>query len=226
MTSFSLISFGAARAGNQHRADDEVGLQHVVLDRLPGREDGVDRGAELLVERVQPLDVDVDAGDGRLEPDGHAHGVDARDAAADDDDVGRRDAGRAAEQHAASALLHLQAVRAGLDRHAAGNLAHRREQRQPAARARHRLVGDGRHARAHQLLGLVRIGRQMQVGEQRLALAQHLALGRLRLLHLHDQVGVGEDLRGVGSDRRADLAIVVVGKCRCARRRRSRTNTS
>ena len=37
----------------------------------------------------------------------------------------------------------------------------------------------------------------MQVGEQDLAGAQHLALGELRLLHLHDHVGAVEDfLRG------------------------------
>ena len=60
---------GRRGARHQHGADDEIGLQHVVLDRLPRREDGVDRGAELLVERVQPLDIDVDAGDGRLQPD-------------------------------------------------------------------------------------------------------------------------------------------------------------
>ena len=63
----------------------------------------------------------------------------------------------------------------------------------------------------NQVLGLLRIGRQMQIGEQRLALAQHGALGRLRLLHLDDHIGDVEHLRGIGKDRGADAAIVVIG---------------
>ena len=35
---------------------------------------------------------------------------------------------------------------------------------------------------------------------------------RLRLLHLHDHVGPGEDLGGVGGDRRAGLDIILVGE--------------
>ena len=51
----------------------------------------------------------------------------------------------------------------------------------------------------------------MQVGEKRLALAQHGALRRQRLLHLDDHVGDVEHLRGIGKDSCADAAIVVVG---------------
>ena len=49
--------------------------------------------------------------------------------------LGRRHAGDAAQQDAGAALLALQAVRADLHGHAAGDLAHRRQQRQ-ARRAR------------------------------------------------------------------------------------------
>ena len=41
----------------------------------------------------------------------------------------------------------------------------------------------------------------MQVGEQHLPLAQHLALGRLRLLDLDHHVGTLEDLAGARGDR-------------------------
>src|SRR5690606_42052182 len=55
-----------------------------------------------------------------------------------------RNAWRAAEQdaHAAGRLFEMPG--ADLNGHAAGDAAHRSEQRQRAARAGHRLVGDGR----------------------------------------------------------------------------------
>ena len=186
--------------------------EHVVLDRLARREDGVDGGAELLVDGVEPVDIDVEHGQLRLEPYPHAHGVDAGHAAAQHDHLGGRHAGGAAEQHAAPALLHLQAMRAGLDGHAAGDLAHRRQQRQAAAHARHRLVGDRRDARGHQGLGLLGVGRQVQIGEERLALAQHGAFLRLGLLHLDDQVGRGEDLGSGGEHLGASPRVVLVGE--------------
>ena len=78
-------------------------------------------------------------------------------------------------------------------------------------RAGHRFIGDAHGARLDEILGLLRIGRQMQIGVEDLALAQHLALGCLRLLHLHDHVGLGEDfLRGL-DDRGAGLLVVFIG---------------
>ena len=53
-------------------------------------------------------------------------------------------AGRAAEQHAAPAVLALEEVRADLRCHPAGDLAHRREQGQRARLELHRLVRDAR----------------------------------------------------------------------------------
>ena len=47
-----------------------------------------------------------------------------------------RHAGHATEQNAGAALFLLQAMRADLHRHAAGDLAHRRQQRQAAVRGR------------------------------------------------------------------------------------------
>ena len=60
-------------------------------------------------------------------------GVGADDAAAEDDDVAGLDAGDAAEQDAAAAVELLEVRGALLHRHAARDLAHRREQRQLAA---------------------------------------------------------------------------------------------
>ena len=54
-------------------------------------------------------------------------------------------------------------------------------------------MADG--AGIEQALGLFRIGRQMQIGEQRLARLQPRDLDRLRFLDLHDHVGGCRKLR-------------------------------
>ena len=85
--------------------------------------------------------------------------------------------GHAADQDAAPAIGLLEAVGADLRRHAAGDLRHRRQQRQRAVRARHRLVRDRRDAGRDQVLRLLGVGREMQIGEQDLPAPQLLALG-------------------------------------------------
>ena len=136
----------------------------------------------------------IEHGDMRLEPHRHARRIGADHAAAEHHDFRRRHARHAAEQHAASALRDLETVRARLDRHAPRHFAHRRQQRQAAARIGDRLIGDADRAGIQQPVRLLRIGREMQIGEKRLARAQPLDLDRLRLLHLHDHVGGGEHL--------------------------------
>ena len=105
------------------------------------------------------------------------------------DDLGGRHAGHAAEQHAESAVGLLQAIGAHLHRHAARDFAHGREQRQRPVRRGHGLIGDGGGAGGHQRLGLFAVGRQVQIGEQRLSGAQQFAFGQLRLLDLDDEIG-------------------------------------
>ena len=185
---------GRRRARHQHRAHHQVGTDNVFLDGVDGGEDGVELGPELHVEIEEPLERLVQHRHRGFEPHGHARGVGPHHAAADDDDAAYGDAGHAAQQHAAPAPLHFQAVGAGLDRHASRHLAHGRQQRQPAVVVAHRLVGHGDAARRYQRPGLLRIGRQVQIGEQHLAVPQHGGLGGLRLLHLDDHVGAGEDL--------------------------------
>ena len=78
---------------------------------------------------------------------------------ADDDDFRRRNARNAAEQHATAAVGFLERGGAGLDRHAARDLAHRLEQRQGAARTGHGFIGNRGDAGLDQIGGLLRIGR-------------------------------------------------------------------
>ena len=106
----------------------------------------------------------------------------------------------AAEQDAHAALLLFQAVRADLHRHAPGDLAHRRQQRQTAALVGDGLVSDRDRARAQQPLGQLAIGGEMQIGEQDLVLAQQRDLVGLRLLDLDDQLGGREHIGRAGHD--------------------------
>ena len=104
----------------------------------------------------------------------------------------------------------LQIIGPGLHRHAPGDLGHRGEQRQATGGRGHRFVADAHRAAGEQILGLVRIGSQVQVGEQHLALAQHAALDGLRLLDLDDQFGTGEHLGRGRDNARAGAAIGLV----------------
>ena len=132
------------------------------------------------------------------------------DTAADDNNLPRSDARHATEQHATAAAGPLQRDGAHLDRHAAGDFAHRRQQRQPAAIVGDGLVGNRGAAALEQSLGLRRIGREVQVREQDLPFAQHRAFRRLRLLHLDHHVGRGKHRARVGQHFGTRLAVAVV----------------
>jgi hypothetical protein len=74
-----------------------------------------------------------------------------------------------------------------------------------------RLVGDTDHARVEQRVRQRRVRGEVQVGEEHLALAQPADLVGLRLLHLHDQVGLRPGL--LARDQRgARLAEARVGE--------------
>ena len=84
--------------------------------------------------------------------------------------------------------------------HPAGDLGHRREQRQPPVGELHGLVRHRADAPLGEEPGRGPVRRQVQVGEEQLPLAEPLVLRRLGLLHLHDQVGGREHGVGVGED--------------------------
>ncbi len=91
--------------------------------------------------------------------------------------------------------------RAGLHRHAAGHLAHRREEGQRALRLE-RLVGDGVGAGLHEGFGQLAGRGEVEIGENDLAALDHRPLLRERLLDLHDHVGLRPDVGRVRADLR------------------------
>ena len=143
---------------------------------------------------------------------GHACGVDADHAAANHQDFGRLHAGHAAQQNAGTALCFFQCMRTGLDRHAPGHFAHRRQQGQAALAVGDGLVGDAGGAGFEQCSSLFRIRRQVQIGVEQLSCTQHRAFHRLRFLDLDDHVGAAEDFLGAAHDFRTGTLVHLVGQ--------------
>ena len=142
------MTCGALRAVHEHRADHEVDVGQALLD-LQRR--GVARGgaasSNAMLELAQAVDVavvDVDLGL-------HAERDDAPRSCPTTPPpititLAGRDARHAAEQEPAAAERLLEHERARLRGDLARDLAHRRQQRQPAARVLDGLVGDARRA--------------------------------------------------------------------------------
>ena len=79
----------------------------------------------------------------------------------------RAHAGRAAHQHAAPPVVALEEVGAHLRGEPAGHLAHRRQQRQRPVVELDGLVGERGRLRRDQRRGDLRVGGEVEVGEQR-----------------------------------------------------------
>ena len=196
---------------HEHRADHEVDVREALLDVQRRRVARVRAPAEGDVELAQAVDAAVVDVDRRLHADRDEGRVHADHAAADDHHVRGRDAGHAAEQDPAPAERLLEHERARLRGDLARHLAHRREQREPAAGVLDGLVGDAGRAGVHEPLGQPGVGREVQVGEERVAGLEQRHLGRLRLLDLDDHVRRAEHGGRVGQDLRALGDVVGVG---------------
>ena len=205
---------GCRSPGDQHRADDQVGLRRKV-DR--GRGIGksvVELRAEHVIQIAQTRDRPVEHRHIRAHARRDPGRMGADDPAAQHQHLCRQHPRHAAQQHPAPAIGLLQGPGPDLRGKAACHLGHRRQQRQPAPVVGHCFIGDGGDARRQQVCGLFGVGGEVQVGEQHLPRAQTLAFGRLRFLDLDHQIGGGKDLFGRGQDHRARRGIVGVRKAR------------
>ena len=149
-------------------------------------------------------------------PAGHLGRVDAHHAAADHHHRARVHAGNAAQQHPVAALGHLQVLGPLLDGHAPGHFAHGGQQRQAAVGLLDGLVGDAHRLALDQRIGLGQIGGQVQVGEDDLAFADQVVLGRQRFFDMHDHVGRIEDLLGGVDHLGPGFHIGFIGKAAAA----------
>ena len=190
------------RAGDEHRADHEVGVDDgaVQVERVGCR--GLDAPLEVVVEVPQALDVGVEDRDVGAHADGDHRGVGAGDAAADDGDARGARAGHARHQQPQPAGGAHQRRRADGRREAAGDLGHRREERQAAAGELHGLVGDRGDAVRDEPIGERAVGGEVQVGEEHEVVTEVAVFARDRLLDLEQQLGARPHLGGVVEERR------------------------
>ena len=111
----------------------------------------------------------------------------------------------------ATAVLPHQVVGPDLRRQPAGNLAHRRQQRQGSAAQLYCLVSDAGDFPLQQCPGAVPAGCQMKVGEQHLTGLHAVVLDRNRLFDLQDQLRVLPDVIPAGNDLGSGIGELVVG---------------
>ena len=197
-------------SGDEHRADDEVRLRDTFGEIGLVGEAGLGARFEVDAEPFEHFGIAVEDGDIRAEAHRHLRGIEADDTAADDAHLAGRDAGDAAEQHAAPAMRLFQRGGPGLNAHAAGDLAHRFEQRQAALTAGDGFIGDTDDAGFQQIGGLFGIGGEVEIGVEDLARTQHGAFDRLWFLDLDHHFGGGEDGRGIADDLGGGSAVMIV----------------
>src|SRR6185436_11065875 len=95
---------------------------------------------------------------------------------------------------AAPLLRALEVLRALLNAHATGDLAHRSEQWKPTAFVAERFVCNAARTRGETAAREFFVGGKMKIREDDLALMHQRDFVGLRLLHLHDQIGAPPDL--------------------------------
>ncbi len=199
-----------APAGDQHRPDHQVRHLRVIGDGVRIAVDGADVGRHHVVEVAQAVEVHIHKDDAGADAGRHLGRVGSHHAAAEDQHVGRLDARHAAEQNAPAHHGFFQILRAFLHAHAAGDLAHRRQQRQPALLVGQRLVGDGRDLRPQAGVGQFTAGGEVKVGEDHLPRPQHVEFRPQRFLDFHDQLAALEQGRMVADDLRARGRVLLV----------------
>ena len=133
--------------------------------------------------------------------------VGADDAAADDGDVGWRNARDAAEKNAAAAALFFKIRGANLDAHASGDFAHGREQGQGALAVADGFIGDADDLGLEELVGENGKRSEVKVGEEDQAFAEVDVLLLDGLLDLDDHVGFAPDIAGVANDLRTGVLV-------------------
>ena len=205
---------GCRGAGDQHRPDHHVGLQHLLLDRQLGRGQPVHPVVVAPKRHPQLVQVGVQQRHVGTHPERDVGGVLPRDTGTDDHHLGVGHPADPAQQHPTPALGLEQRVRTHLRRQTARHLRHRVEQRQPTRGQLHRLIGDRGDLAVDQLLGQRLVRGQVQVGEQHQPLTHPRVLLGDRLLdlehHVHATVGAPRLLRRV-HDPGARRDVLLIG---------------
>ena len=134
----------------------------------------------------------------------------AHGATTQDHHAARLHARYATQQYTAAAVGFLHGGGARLNAHPPGHLGHGGEQGQAATRGGDRFVGDGSDAAGDELFGLARVGRQVQISEQKVVGFEAGAFVAEGLLDLDDHDGLLEDLLGAQGDAGTCAFVIAV----------------
>ena len=159
------------------------------------------------IEEAHPLEIHLEDRDIGAEPRRHPRRIHAGGAAAQDHHAARQNSRHTAEQHSVTAIMFREKISAHHDRHAAGDFAHRFEQRQPRPdldRFVSHACDSGFQKRFRERLAR----REMEIGEKDLSFAQQRILGGERFLHLHDHLRALEKLGRALHDLRSGRSVV------------------
>ena len=211
--------FGGARAGDENRADDHVGMGDGLLDLEARRHEQADAARQDLVQVTHPVDRALEHRDAGAEAEGDDRSVVADDPASEHDDVSGLHARSPCEQNAASAEWFLEEMRRSLRSQSAGDLAHRCEQREPMVVRLDGLVRDPGDAAVDESPREWLVGGDVEVREEHETLAQPRVLGLDRLLDLEEEVGAVPRLVD-GDDARPRSLVLLVGEGTSLARRR------
>ena len=191
---FFLEKLGCCAAGNQDRADHEVRVLHGALDIAVCGDQGLDVGAEQVVQFLQALEIDVHDGHIGAHADRDPAGVHADCSAAQNDYVCLGGSGNTGKQNALTAEALLQILGSFLDGKTAGDLAHRRQAGERAVFFLHGLIGHCLHLSGKQgvRLGLVR--RQVQIGVEDQTIVEETIFLLQRFLDLDHHLDILPDI--------------------------------
>ena len=176
------------RSGDEHGADNEIGLHDSLADGEAGRGDGIHPATENVVEILEAVVIDVEDGDARAESDGDPGRVLADHPRPEDDHVAARDAGRPGKENAPPAHAFFEKSRALLNRHAARDLAHGLKQGQCAVGCADGLESHRLNALSHQGARERPGSGKMEKRKENLPLAHPIEFGPKRLLDLDDHL--------------------------------------
>ena len=166
------------RAGDEDRADNEVGKGKGQPDVVIVRDHGDDPAEVGVVDQPEFVRRDVEDGHGSAHAEGDAGRLRPDGARAEDDDIRGGHARHAAEQHAAAAERLFEVFGALHRRHPAGDLAHRPQEGQKAFVGFHCFIGYGDHLFPQQTEGEAFGGGKVEIGEEDLAFSQHVDILR------------------------------------------------